>query len=107
MNFQPIEFVNNLKWLGLGMLGILIVMGVIIGVTLLLNYLTSGKSEDTADDNDWSIGEVSTLTTINEYLMRGICVRGICLSLFMSEKNCGKIYINLLTKYINCDIIYM
>ncbi|HIX92666.1 MAG TPA: hypothetical protein H9681_07300 [Firmicutes bacterium] len=52
MNFQPIEFVNNLKWLGLGMLGILIVMGVIIGVTLLLNYLTSGKSEDTGDDND-------------------------------------------------------
>ncbi len=52
MNFQPMEFVNNLKWLGLGMLGILIVMGVIIGVTLLLNYLTSGKNDESGDDND-------------------------------------------------------
>lgn len=52
MNFQPIEFVNNLKWLGLGMLGILIVMGVIIGVTLILNYVTSAKNDDAGDDND-------------------------------------------------------
>ena len=53
MNFQPIEFVNNLKWLGLGMLGILIVMGVIIGVTLLLNYVTSAKdSGDNGEEND-------------------------------------------------------
>ena len=53
MDFQPIEFVYNLKWLGLGMLGILIVMGVIIGVTLLLNYVTSDmESGDNGEEND-------------------------------------------------------
>ena len=52
MNFQPIEYVNNLKRLGLGMPGILMVMRVIIGVRLLLNYLTSGKNDESGDDND-------------------------------------------------------
>ena len=37
INFQPMEFVNNLKYMGLGMLGIFIVIGVIIGITAILN----------------------------------------------------------------------
>lgn len=34
------EFVNNLTYMGYGMLGILIVMGSIIGVTVLLNFFS-------------------------------------------------------------------
>lgn len=52
MVFHPIEFVNNLKYMGLGMLGILIVMGLIILVTVLLNKATAGKPEDKKSDSD-------------------------------------------------------
>ena len=41
--FNPQNFVNNLKYIGQGMLGILVVMGVIIIVTVLLNILTKKK----------------------------------------------------------------
>lgn len=39
MNFNPIAFVENLKYMGLGMLGIFIVIGVIICITALMNKL--------------------------------------------------------------------
>ena len=41
--FEPMNFITNLKYMGTGMLGILIVMGVIIVVTMLLNKLTEKK----------------------------------------------------------------
>ncbi len=41
MNFN--NFVDNLPYMGKGMVGILIVMGVIILVTMLLNKIFSGK----------------------------------------------------------------
>lgn len=41
MNFQ--NFVNNLPYMGKGMLGILIVMGVIILITVLLNKIFKGE----------------------------------------------------------------
>ena len=44
MNIEPMEFVYNLKYMGFGMLGILIVMGVIIAFTVLLNKLTGNKN---------------------------------------------------------------
>ncbi len=37
MNFNPMAFVENLSYMGLGMLGIFIVIGVIIGITALMN----------------------------------------------------------------------
>lgn len=37
INFEPYNFIKNLSYMGKGMLGILIVMGLIIIVTLLLN----------------------------------------------------------------------
>ncbi|MBO4940973.1 MAG: oxaloacetate decarboxylase [Clostridia bacterium] len=40
MNINPMNFVYNLKYMGLGMLGIFIVIGIVIGVTLLLNKVT-------------------------------------------------------------------
>lgn len=39
MQFQPQEFVNNLEYMGLGMLGIFVVIGVIITVTAALNKI--------------------------------------------------------------------
>ncbi len=45
MNFEPMNFVNNLSYMGWGMLGILIVMGIIIVVTMILEKVTSPKSE--------------------------------------------------------------
>ena len=39
------EFINNLYYMGIGMLGIIIVIAVIIGITVLLNKFTSNKDE--------------------------------------------------------------
>ena len=52
MNFDPMQFIYNLKYMGLGMLGILIVMGVI--VTMILNKVTAPKADDqgSADSDD-------------------------------------------------------
>ena len=41
--FEPMNFVNNLGYMGTGMLGIFIVIGIIIGVTVVMNKLTSRK----------------------------------------------------------------
>lgn len=43
MTFNPWAFVENLSYMGLGMLGIFVVIGVIIVVTLALNSLTNKK----------------------------------------------------------------
>ena len=45
--FEPMNFVTNLAYLAKGMLGILVVMGVIILTTVLLNKIsTKKKTED-------------------------------------------------------------
>ena len=44
MNFQPFAFIQNLKYMGIGMLSIFIVIGVIILVTNILN--TASKNKD-------------------------------------------------------------
>lgn len=41
--FEPIHFVENLKYMGFGMLGIFVVIGLIAGVTVLLNKLLKPK----------------------------------------------------------------
>ena len=48
MTCNPMNFVSNLYYMGVGMLSIFIVIGVIILATVLLNKLTSRKkkSED-------------------------------------------------------------
>ncbi len=42
-NFIPENFVNNLHYMGKGMLGIFVVIGIIIIVTVLLNRAASSK----------------------------------------------------------------
>ncbi len=44
--FDPMQFINNLSYMGLGMLGIFVVMGIIIAVTALLNRLLPGKDDE-------------------------------------------------------------
>ena len=41
--FEPLNFVMNLKWMGLGMLGIFMVIAAIWGVTVALNKIVSDK----------------------------------------------------------------
>lgn len=43
IEFKPMEFINNLRYMGEGMLGILLVMLIIIGSIFLLNRLYGGK----------------------------------------------------------------
>lgn len=43
MEFNPTAFLENLKYMGIGMLSIGIVIGVIIGITMLLNIFTKKK----------------------------------------------------------------
>ena len=46
MNFNPMGFVDNLSYMGIGMLGVFIIVGIIILVTYIIRTLTgsSGKS---------------------------------------------------------------
>ena len=39
--FQPAEFVKNLQYMGVGMIGIFMIVGVIMGATYLINRFTS------------------------------------------------------------------
>ncbi len=41
MNFNPMAFINNLHYMGKGMLGIFIVIGLIVILTMILNKVTS------------------------------------------------------------------
>ena len=42
--FEPMNFIINLRYMGAGMACIIIVMGVLIGVTMLLNKITAPKN---------------------------------------------------------------
>ncbi len=44
--FEPVHFIENLKYMGLGMLGIFIVIGAIALLTSLLNRLTAKQDPD-------------------------------------------------------------
>ncbi len=48
--FEPMNFVDNLRYMGLGMLGIFIVIGVIAVLTIILNAVTSTKKDE--EDHD-------------------------------------------------------
>lgn len=45
MNFEfnPMAFIENLQYMGVGMLVIFVVIGIIILTTMLINYLFSEK----------------------------------------------------------------
>ena len=41
MEFNPMDFVSSLQYMGKGMLGIFIVILVIVGITIVLNKTTN------------------------------------------------------------------
>lgn len=45
MNFNPMNFVTNLKYMGLGMLGIFVAIGVIALSIIILNALLNKKNK--------------------------------------------------------------
>ena len=42
-DWHPENAVNNLQYMGLGMLGIFVIIGIVMGVTYLLNAVTGKK----------------------------------------------------------------
>ena len=47
MNFNPMAFIDNLKYMGIGMLGVFIIIGIIIAATYAIGKLTAPKKENT------------------------------------------------------------
>ena len=43
--FEPIQFVNYLKYMGIGMLGVFIIVGIIIAATYAIGRFTAGYSK--------------------------------------------------------------
>ena len=43
MDFNPMNFVSNLKYMGIGLLGVFIIIGIIIAATYLTTKLTAPK----------------------------------------------------------------
>ena len=43
--FEPIQFVKNLKYMGAGMLGVFIIVGIIIVATYLIGKLTTKNTD--------------------------------------------------------------
>ena len=50
VDFAPMDFVHSLKYMGIGMFSIIVVMGVLILITTVLNKLAIKFSKK--DDND-------------------------------------------------------
>ena len=48
--FKPIKFVESLKYMGIGMLGVFIIVGVIMAATYLTSYLTDKLARPCDDD---------------------------------------------------------
>ena len=46
MYFSPIQFVNNLKYMGIGMLGVFVIVGIIILATYAIGKATAKISEN-------------------------------------------------------------
>ena len=46
MEFNPINFVHSLKYMGIGMLGLFMIIGIIILATYLIGNLSSKKSDE-------------------------------------------------------------
>ena len=50
IDINPMAFVDNLYYMGMGMLGIIIVMGVLIAITTLLNKIFSKSNKKDKED---------------------------------------------------------
>lgn len=46
MKFQPMEFIYNLKYMGIGMLGVFMIVGIIILATYGISKFTAKKNNN-------------------------------------------------------------
>ena len=44
LDFNPMAFIENLQYMGIGMAVIFVIIGIIIGATTLINFLFSEQS---------------------------------------------------------------
>ena len=44
--FKPLEFIHNLGYIGIGMLGVFIIVGIIAGATYAISGFTNKKKND-------------------------------------------------------------
>ena len=44
--FEPIQFVHNLRYMGAGMLGVFIIVGIIMAATYAIGKLSAKKKDD-------------------------------------------------------------
>ena len=52
--FEPMNFINNLKYMGVGMLGVFLIVGVIIATTYLIGYVmkkVEAKNQKESENN--------------------------------------------------------
>lgn len=45
MEFNPLRFVENLKYMGVGLVGVFMIIGIIIAATYLIGKLTAPKND--------------------------------------------------------------
>ncbi len=50
MQFNPMNFINNLGYMGIGMLGVFMIIGIIIGATYLISHFTKGKKDNSQNN---------------------------------------------------------
>ena len=43
--FNPIKFVENLKYMGIGMLGVFIIIGIIMAATYVIGKMPTGEDK--------------------------------------------------------------
>ena len=46
MYFEPIKFIENLKYMGIGMLGVFIIVGIIMTSVYIISSLKSNSTEE-------------------------------------------------------------
>ena len=42
MIFEPIKFIESLKYMGIGMIGVFMIVGIIIAATYAIGHITTG-----------------------------------------------------------------
>ena len=46
MEFNPMNFISSLKYMGVGMLGVFMIIAIIITATYLIGYATNKKTDN-------------------------------------------------------------
>ena len=52
MYFEPYQFVENLRYMGIGMLGVFIIVGIIIASTYAIGALTDAMAKRAENNSD-------------------------------------------------------